>query len=753
MRVRNVVGRSTSGRLIVTALSVISLLITVVALTVQQGGAAATPNLTGSNFESGDGNLVAGGIPGGNDWVTGTSATSSAPNFVGAQDLASGSGDNAFGQGSKEDIGCPTVVNGSIPPNKSDLTRFYTGWELGANGHYFLYLAWERSNVLGNANMDFEFQQDGSLCANSTTFTRTAGDRLVTFDFGGSGSPVLGLLTWVTTGSNSQCFSSNSLPCWGNHMNLSAAGEANGLVNTGTLSDPLVFQTANSGPASSPPPVSLPAGTFGEAGIDLTSAGVLSPGGPCTFLGSAQLNSRSSSSFTSEIKDFIAPVPVNITNCGSITIKKTYSSTAPTTPPTFTLYHDADNGLDTYQVGTDTLATYPGTTTVGAGGITDSATTLAVADATKLQDATTHLYPLPFYVLVDSEYMQVTGVSTNNLTVVRGKNSSTAVTHSAGATVTRVAACDPTTFVAADSAYECTLSGLPFGWYVVRETVVAGGYTQAADTFKDVTSQTPAVSDTVNNVAAPVDIAINKYDDRGVGNPVQLCGDGTVTACAKFQLFKSSAASTLLNAITAPSTSVTLAAGGGTTFPASDFYVVVDKEIMHVTSRASDVLTVDARGADGTAAASHNGGAAVNALTFVSDCTGTVIDLAGGHCIFSSIIPGSYWIAEVQQPAGYGVDSSLAKSITVSLGDTTVNQTYNFTNPRLFKVITFVCQESTGSLYASSVALGSSTKTSSATGSLPLGITESTLCGLTGGAVFPDLSASANAYTGSVTIQ
>jgi len=37
--------------------------------------------------------------------------------------------------------------------------------------------------------------------------------------------------------------------------------------------------------------------------------------GVCTVFGSAYLKSRSSDSFSSELKDFIAPIPVQLTNC------------------------------------------------------------------------------------------------------------------------------------------------------------------------------------------------------------------------------------------------------------------------------------------------------------------------------------------------------------------------------------------------------------------------------------------------------
>ena len=65
----------------------------------------------------------------------------------------------------------------------------------------------------------------------------------------------------------------------------------------------------------------LPALQFGETAIDLTAAGVF-PAGTCEAFGSTFIKSRASASFGAELKDFIAPVPVNISNCGRVTIIK-----------------------------------------------------------------------------------------------------------------------------------------------------------------------------------------------------------------------------------------------------------------------------------------------------------------------------------------------------------------------------------------------------------------------------------------------
>jgi hypothetical protein len=283
----------------------------------------STPSCLGpigdSTFEGGDGNLVV-NTSGNTDWE----------NVAGLHkgiDLASGQGDNAFGQGTKEDNANVTVVSGSIPPNKSDLTRFYEASEL-INSNVYLYLGWERTNNLGSANMDFEINKSNNGCPGTTagacTISRTAGDLLVTFDFNnGGGRPVLGLLRWLTAANGntaSQCFSSNSLPCWGNHETLNATDSEGAVNNLGTVTDPIAPNA----------PRTIVQNGFGEAAINLTAAGVITSSNGCEF-GSATtfLKSRSSSSFPAEVKDFVAPVSTPlVANCGALKITKTSSKTA-----------------------------------------------------------------------------------------------------------------------------------------------------------------------------------------------------------------------------------------------------------------------------------------------------------------------------------------------------------------------------------------------------------------------------------------
>ena len=75
-------------------------------------------------------------------------------NEVRKPDLPSGSGDDSFGQGAKEDTPVPTVVDGSIQPNKSDLLTFGVYLEETSAGDRFINVFWHRvQEPSGTTNM------------------------------------------------------------------------------------------------------------------------------------------------------------------------------------------------------------------------------------------------------------------------------------------------------------------------------------------------------------------------------------------------------------------------------------------------------------------------------------------------------------------------------------------------------------------------------------------------------------------------
>lgn len=277
----------------------------------------------------------------------GTFANPGGPlNLFCANDSTTGQNDNSI-SGHEQDTSVQ-VVCGSIPNGKSDLANFYVASQsatpAGASKpHSFLYLGWTINSTGGSADMDFEFNQlaqpaalqDGTAgvkcpLGNGDTAnvgaTRSPGDLLIEYQFAAGGNSIsVKLAQWVTSGA---CATSQSAPCWGPETDLTQANVASAAINDALTPDS--FGGSNCPAPNTPPHAqqtgcvtnSLSGGTlgpdqFGEAAIDLTSALNSST---CETFGSAYLKSRSSATFTDAVKDYIAPVPVDITNCVTPTI-------------------------------------------------------------------------------------------------------------------------------------------------------------------------------------------------------------------------------------------------------------------------------------------------------------------------------------------------------------------------------------------------------------------------------------------------
>ncbi|HET6380345.1 MAG TPA: SpaA isopeptide-forming pilin-related protein [candidate division Zixibacteria bacterium] len=277
--------------------------------------------LAPSTFDATDGNLVDDGADE-TDWCT------PAPNRVTQDDTPSGSNDTSFASNNnKEDSDVPTLAVGTIPNNKDDLLREYIASET-VNGDLFVYLAWIRADSTGTSTIDFEFNQSDELSSNGVTHVRTDGDLLITFDFqanpGSQGgySVNLELRVWDSAATDNPDPTSDPEDTgkWGPAVDLDASGLAEGSVNGEDVSDCVEGGT-------------LGTGTFGEAVLNLTE--IL--GGDCRAFGSVFTKSRSSNSFSADLKDRIDPVPVNFSTCGQITILKQDENGEPLGGATFSV--------------------------------------------------------------------------------------------------------------------------------------------------------------------------------------------------------------------------------------------------------------------------------------------------------------------------------------------------------------------------------------------------------------------------------
>ncbi|MFL6007695.1 MAG: Ig-like domain repeat protein [Gaiellaceae bacterium] len=264
---------------------------------------ATTSVLSGSNFEiDTDANMKVDGAGDCIDWLAGGTGTPLRTGVLSTNDKPTGATDDAFGQGSQEDDANPTIVAGSIPPNKSDLKTFGLYSEVTAAGKY-LELFWSRvQNPSGTTNMDFELNQKNcdpsatptNCSTNGVTPARTVGDKLITYDLANGGTvPTISIRTWAGS-------------AWGAATDMTATGDAVASVNSSAIL-----------PADGDGIGALDAFTFGEAAISFDA--IFPNSDTCGALGAAYLKSRSSTSFNSEIKDFIAPAKISLSNCTSLT--------------------------------------------------------------------------------------------------------------------------------------------------------------------------------------------------------------------------------------------------------------------------------------------------------------------------------------------------------------------------------------------------------------------------------------------------
>jgi len=288
-------------------------------------------SLPGSNFEIDvDANLKVDDPPPSIDWASVSEAR--------ANDLASGTNDDSYAGGAKEDDTCPGTTTGSIPNNKSDLLTFGAYVEPEADGPGFLHLFWTRvQEPNGTTLMDFELNKSSTDCGNGVNPVRTVGDLLIEYRIEqGGATATLRVREWDGF-------------VWGPAQDLTAVGAATGTINSSPI------PASESDGLSTTDPISPR--TFGEASLDLD---FVLDDTRCDSFGSAFLKSRASDAFNSQLKDFIKPVSVAITNCGSVIIRKVtdppsdpstttfgFTKTFATDPPTgntFSLGHGQSTG-------------------------------------------------------------------------------------------------------------------------------------------------------------------------------------------------------------------------------------------------------------------------------------------------------------------------------------------------------------------------------------------------------------------------
>jgi hypothetical protein len=502
---------------------------------------ATGASLPGSNFEIEDSSPAT--LPGANLKVDGQAPALDWANVAEERqaDSPSGATDESFGQGTKEDTAVPTVVNGSIPPNKSDLLTFGVYLEENAAGR-FLNLFWHRvQEPNGTTNMDFEFNKSSTLSANGVTPVRTSGDVLIQYDLARGGvRPTLFVSRWIDGsegGTAADCEQNNALPCWNEKVNLSLAGDATGSINNQAI------PAAESDGLSANP---ISPRTFGEAQIDLDALG---GGDGCQVFASAYLKSRSSDSFVSELKDFIPPETLDIDQCANVIIRKVtipesdpavvqfgYTKdidTSPASANTFVLGHGQsqsyDNVLlgDDYTVVEDVIPANWQFTSLDCSASTGIApediqivgalVTFDINDASDVLDCTyTNSRRLGAIKIHKDRKHAASGLGQLH------PHAGVSFTVSDGGSISEV--------VVTDANGDACVDGLPFGAYTVTESVPAGYVSD--DSVKEATvgvnsdcgDGNEASVSFVNTPLTDITITVNSQIDGGTASSIN-CGD------------------------------------------------------------------------------------------------------------------------------------------------------------------------------------------------------------------------------------
>lgn len=513
---------------------------------------SAGPVGTAAGFEDDDGNLAP-QAPINFDWnsFAPTTWVGSAPNrtsekvvngwaFDGLEDAQATTSDTAFPGGTKQDNECPNVITAKAP-NKDDLKRVYFASNT-VGGDVFLELAWVRipqNTTSPSAHIAFEFNQSDTLCGAASDglverSTANGGDMLIVYDFegGSTDDPTINLSRWIGSG---PCeVGSNTPPCWGEATDLTASGFAEAQVNTS-----VVGPVAD---AIGPSPETLGLNEFGEAGINLSDAGVF-PTNACVAFGKGFAVSRTSgSSSTAQMKDLVGPGDLDITNCGGVIIRKV---TDPSPDPTNTTFdYTTTGGLDpaTFSLQDGGVQDYGSEVFAGQYSVTeedptplDFLLTDINCDASDVSHGTTITinlangtvsFDLKALDTVDCTYTNTLQTGAVKITKERKHAADGAGNHPhAGVTFS----VDGTTVVT-DANGEACVDGLAFGDYTVTETVPAGYVSD--DAIKEVTvdntadcGDDPYGGESVSFLNTPLTdltVSVNSQVDGGTASTI-LC--------------------------------------------------------------------------------------------------------------------------------------------------------------------------------------------------------------------------------------
>jgi hypothetical protein len=292
-------------RRFVRSASLVTAMIAVLVAAALALAAPLTPTgdpLAGSDFQGADGNQASEGAL--IDW----DALHDAGRVVHNPDA--NALDTAFAGGTKE--GDPnqwalTTEEGGVTPGKANIHDAWSAVDQ-PGGTTFLYLAFTRGASTGDTFLTFELNQDERLWRNKAGEhipCRTEGDILVSYEISGNSAEVF-LRRWhtLTTDPDTGCARTGDVEAF---TTVRADFEAQGAINAGQIPNVLPGFYGDA----------IPAVRFGEAALNLDKLlGQAFPGG-CYAFGSMWMHSRASTSYSSQMQDYVAPQSIDLRTCSA----------------------------------------------------------------------------------------------------------------------------------------------------------------------------------------------------------------------------------------------------------------------------------------------------------------------------------------------------------------------------------------------------------------------------------------------------
>ena len=232
-------------------------------------------------------------------------------------------------------------------PAKDDIFRVYLASQINVNDQ-LLHIGYVRQAGNGDTDINVEFNKvsaDFSCDGDTGGRVRSRDDLLISFTFpGGGAAAVIEVFRWdptATSDSTGDPDPANDLNADDGHWDLVVlpAGAAKGADSFERTVDDVFYDPE--GPAG---PAALPERTFGEVTLDLESlfADLLT----CPGLGFVTVHGRASHSFTSQLQDVLPEKAFNLSNCGSLQLKKVDDLGSPVPGVTFGLYKDDGGALE-----------------------------------------------------------------------------------------------------------------------------------------------------------------------------------------------------------------------------------------------------------------------------------------------------------------------------------------------------------------------------------------------------------------------